>query len=76
MRGRGCCLGQCETSYSPDALLQRAQGTEEALVRAMDDLHKLKSVLPTLLLIAATTTVISITTTTISDIITKIQILH
>uniref|UniRef100_A0A8K9XFP1 Uncharacterized protein n=1 Tax=Oncorhynchus mykiss TaxID=8022 RepID=A0A8K9XFP1_ONCMY len=42
----------CETSYSPDALLQRAQGTEEALVRAMDDLHKLKSVLPTLLLIA------------------------
>ncbi|XP_035642374.1 protein arginine N-methyltransferase 3 isoform X1 [Oncorhynchus keta] len=41
--------GQCEASCSSDALLQRAQAaeeraqrTEEALARAMDDLHKLK----------------------------------
>lgn len=41
--------GQCEASRSSDALLQRAQAaeeraqrTEEALARAMDDLHKLK----------------------------------
>lgn len=49
--GEGSSLSACQSSGAHDALLQRAQAaeerarrSEEALARAMEDLHKLKSV--------------------------------
>lgn len=49
--GEGSNLAACQLSGTHNALLQRAQAaeerarcSEEALARAMEDLHKLKSV--------------------------------
>lgn len=50
--GEASSLSECQSSGAHDALLQRAQAaeerarrSEEALARAMEDLHKLKSVM-------------------------------